>query len=240
MRNKVVAFTIFLACLISQPPAAWSDENAATSGPPEKGRGEWLVGILKQLANNGNLTDATWVGRTLQIKFKLTGDLLARTAGGECAASETYAPLSVANYLPEDSGWFRPTAEGVPYAVRPGGTSALPTQASEGLKDMTPPSPKMEYEIKKGECRGATKVADRSSAILFFNQLQVFACITEPDLKKFLPGVRQELGLDGSVPYSYLGRRNPDAGTRIGFEFWGAPCLSEVRVEEAWRYGLSP
>jgi len=239
MRNRVVALILSLLSLIGKPHAAWSMEDGTTQGPPEIGRGSWLVSVLKQLADDGNLNDAAEIGRVLQLRFVPTDKPSVGTTGGECPVAESYVPLSASSYLPAEPNWFHPTGEGIESALKLAG-GPHPVEPSSETKEtlVSKALPRLEYWIARGECRSAGKATERSSAILYLDQIQAFTCITQADLLKFLPGARQESGLDGSVPYSYLGKRDADGGIRISFEFWGDKCLSIANIESGWRYGF--
>ncbi len=238
MRKAIVVATLAVALILSVGRRSL-EEGEPSRGPPDSGRGAWLLGVLKGIADRGDLDDPESVAHALDVELNPTAEPKFRSFGGECQSGETAEPLKQPSYELKKPNWFQPTSEGVQYAVRPMG-GPVPADFFEKLKKNPQPKPAPFLEYNHGptaECRGAKGVVRRQSSALLLDEIYSFACITEDDLKRSLPGIERRPSLDGSVPYDYRGKFDRERGTTISFEFWGAKCLTSARIESSWRLG---
>ncbi len=222
----MIVVAITLCCCVA---TGEQTEGGVLSGPPDTGRGQWLIRRLKTIADSGALLNANLVGNLLALDLKESQTEEIRQPP-DCANPYSDSSHLTSRYIPQGAMWFTATPEGIPHMVRPG--FAINRPATMG-------DPTFEYKITKiKSCTGRHELKEYTKAKLDFVYASGFACITASDLQKSLPEAKYSPATDGAMPFYYDGKTDDFSATRVEFFFFtGSPCMLSATVEQSQKTG---
>ncbi|WP_175776770.1 hypothetical protein [Burkholderia anthina] len=214
------------AGVITGQDSANSSQETADSD-----RTAMIDGFLKRLANvadSGAMLDVDATMHRLGIGYR------SETGSGiplppDCHIDWHPKQLERTTVTVDEQSWYKPTR----YAKARG---ASQTNAAY------PPSIKYvtNHEIR---CTDRYLLQDSTEAVLEFEVLPQYACITESDIYHALPAARRTgagLGIPVMSLYvGYRGRSNDDFGTMLTFTFYSdSPCAASAKIRQAQDEGM--
>ncbi|MTJ81126.1 MAG: hypothetical protein F8N37_08915 [Telmatospirillum sp.] len=231
MKSILSSAIILLAlagCVDAPIDAPSRPDDVAPPPPPEKGRGEWLIGRMKALADAGVLLEPDRVARMLSLNLK-ENPAETKTKSSDCA-NPYDSSWEISNYAPQEPNWYVGTPEGVPHMLRPGFAINPPAVMGD---------PKLNYTLTRiKSCTGRSEPKEYTEARLDFSYTSGYACITPPMLGKVLPEAKYSQATDGVMPYYYTGKFDDVSKATVEFHFFvGTQCLIGATVRQSEKSG---
>jgi hypothetical protein len=201
-------------------------DNAAM--PPDVGRQEWFLNLLKTLADTGGLNDADKVGRILGVSFEKT---VTNTSPSHLEAfAKSFERI---DYVPSTPTWFRAGPVGYAY---PG---ALGWNLPSDGKSINFKYYHLERYGLPTESVGSIEFdsakEDTESTLIFYG-ISAFTCITLKDITSRFPDIFHMEKTDASSErYNYYPPVGEEAGSVLSFG--ATECLSDVSISEFSAFG---
>ncbi|MDH2343025.1 hypothetical protein [Bradyrhizobium sp. SSUT77] len=194
--------------------------NDATE-PPDRGRGEWLLERIRQIADRGWLTDPAKVGEILGFELKgIEKEEIPQPP--DCSNPHSDASRVTTTF--EGPGWYANTPEGLAHMIRPG--FAINREAAL-------PDPSIAYRITRVKsCRGRRSPMEYVEAQLTLGAVSGFACLN--NVSKIFPTIERLEATDGALEQRYIGRHDDYTGVTVEFsDFVGARCILAIQIEQS-------
>ncbi len=214
------------ACIVNTVHA----ESSIFSYPPDIGRQDWFLTLLKTLADAGGLNDADRVGVHLGTKFDKT------VTDTSPSHAEAFAKsFERVDYTPSTPTWFQAGPIGYAY---PGGLGwNLPSDGKSiyfkyyylerhGLP--TESIGHMQFDSVKD---------DTESTIIFYG-INALMCITLQDITHHFPNIRHMERTDASSErYMYYPDIGEETGVVLSFAAIESQCLAQASISEFSQFG---
>jgi hypothetical protein len=223
---KIMSILLISACIINNVHA----ESNIFSQPPELGRQDWFLTLLKTLADSGSLNDADRVGVLLGVKFDKT---VTNTSPSH---AEAFAKsFERVDYTPSTPTWFQAGPIGYAY---PGTLGWKPPSDGKSIY----------FKYYHLERRGLPtenpfliefdSVKDDAESTIIFYGINTLTCITLEDITHRFPNIRHMEKTDfSSERYMYYPVIGEENGVVLSFAAMGNKCLSEAYVSEFSQLG---
>jgi hypothetical protein len=211
----VLAFTLFIAL-------SGTSNRALALEPPADGME--LLARVKTLADQGQLFDPAVVARAFpgdgsKVAFEPEQVAVCRPGApkGPRITRWIFAP------------WFRNVPNGRPH---------LPYRAMGpfGHDGITGDPTGFYVLIDHDDCSDPLHTSDRRSALLLFDNLPGFSCLTMAEISSVMP-IKDLHAMDGARIYAYPPPARDEHGARVTFSFDSYECVAGISVEQKQEWG---